>query len=350
MLGRLATLALVASACAGAVSPQDIPSDTPIHTLLSSAQMHLSKGETSDAIAYYDAAITKDPYDYLTYFKRATAFLSLGRANQATDDFQHVLSLKPGFESAHKELGRLRARAGDWDGAAEQYRDAGKSANSEMDELLEAKGAARLAELAEAAGDWDECAQQADIAIQVANRAVALRELRSKCRMAAGDYFQGLNDLRHVLQLRPGDTIPHVIISSTLFYAMGESENGLAQIRKCLQSDPDNKLCRKILKAEKAVDKAEQKINKLYDNERFSSGVKYLAPSADGSEKGLIIEVEEQVAELKKNGAIPENAPSLALGRLVGMACKGYYRVGASTLSIITDILSHRLLLTPITE
>ncbi|KAJ2904648.1 hypothetical protein MKZ38_007484 [Zalerion maritima] len=320
-----ATLAFAAS-CVTAISYQDIPSDLPVSSLLSSAQIHLSKGETSDALVYYDAAIAKDPSNYLTYFKRATTFLSLGRTNQATDDFNEVLSLKPGFEGAHAQLGKIRSRVADWDGAAKEYQNAGKGKGTEMDQLLEAQGAARLAVEAEKAGNWEECSHQATAAIMVANRAVSLRQLRSKCKIASGDILQGVNDLQHVLQMRPGDTTPHVTISATLFYAMGDSQQGLAQVRKCLQSDPDNKLCKRLMKAMKAVDKMEQKTNKLFEKGHFSSGVKNLAPSMDGSEKGLIAEAKEQVAELKKEGYIPENAPSLTLGRLVGMACKAYYR------------------------
>ena len=120
MLVRLSTLAFAASilsapSLVACLSASDIPSDTPVSRLLASAQSHLSKGETGDALVYYDAAIAKDPTNYLTFFKRATTYLSLGRTSQATEDFQRVLSLKPGFEGAHVQLGRLKARVGDWD-------------------------------------------------------------------------------------------------------------------------------------------------------------------------------------------------------------------------------------------
>src|ERR1044071_9652217 len=118
MLVRLSALAFAAGllstpALVVGFSPSDIPPDTPISKLLESAQSHLSKGETSDALAYYDAAIARDPNNYLTLFKRATTYLSMGRTSQATDDFNKVLSIKPGFEGAHVQLGKLKARGGD---------------------------------------------------------------------------------------------------------------------------------------------------------------------------------------------------------------------------------------------
>ena len=331
MLFRLAKWAFVASSAVGAVSLDQIPSDTPVSSLLRSAQSHLSGGKTADALVYFDAAIQKDPVDYLTYFKRATAYLSLGRINQATDDFTEVLRLKPGFESAHNQLGKIRSWAADWGGAASEYRKAGKGSGPEMDQLLKAEGASKLAAEAEKKGDWEACSKHADVAVMVAKRSISLRELRSRCKIASGNILQGINDLQHVLQLRPGDTKPHVVISASLFFAMGESEQGLAQIRKCLQSDPDNKLCKKVMWAEKSVDKLEQKALKLFEKGHFSSGVRNLIPSADGSEPGLIADVKAYVEDFKKEGYIPATAPSKTLARLVGMACKAYYSVSDET-------------------
>ncbi len=64
MLPRLSLLALAAGLLSSgpyivvpvsALSPKDIPSDTPISSLLASAQAHLSKGEANEALVYYDA-------------------------------------------------------------------------------------------------------------------------------------------------------------------------------------------------------------------------------------------------------------------------------------------------------
>lgn len=38
-----------------------------------------------------------DPNSYLNYYKRATAYLSLGRQQAALDDFDAILRLNPGF-------------------------------------------------------------------------------------------------------------------------------------------------------------------------------------------------------------------------------------------------------------
>lgn len=322
----LAATALTSTGFVQALSASDIPADTPISTLLSSAQSHLTKGETNEALTFYDAAVARDPNDYLTYFKRATTYLSLGRTSQATSDFNKVLQLKPDFEGAHLQLGKLKARGADWDGAVEHYLLAKqKQGSSEFEKLVEAQGAAKLAEAAAQKGNWDECISQASDAILVANRAPNLRELRIKCRFEKGEVEGAMGDLQHILQMKAGDTTPYLQISATTFYALGDIEQGIAQVKKCLHSDPESKPCKKLLKQEKNIDKTLAKVNKALERNQPMTAVKLLVPSGD--EPGLINEVEEQIKEHKKAGIIPELAPNVLLARLVETACQAYYEV-----------------------
>ncbi|KAK4108150.1 TPR-like protein [Canariomyces notabilis] len=326
MLVRLSTLAFAAgilstpSLVAG-LSSSDIPADTPVSRLLESAQAHLSKGETGDALVYYDAAIAKDPNNYLSLFKRATTYLSLGRTAQATDDFEKVLSIKPGFEGAHVQLGKLKARSAEWDAAREHYKKAKKT--EEIVALEEAHGAANLAEAAAKAENWEECVKQADDAILVASRALSLRELRARCAFERGAVERGMGDLQHILQMKPGDTSPHVKISAITFYALGDTQEGMAAIRRCLHSDPDSKVCKRLLKEEKLVDKVLQKVTKALEKNQHMTAVRQLVPSAEGD--GLIKEVKEQVSRLREDGTIPKAAGNVLVSRLVGMACQAYY-------------------------
>ena len=331
MLVPLSALAVTAtlfstSSLVVALSASDIPSDTPVSALLASAQSHLSRGETSDALVFYDAAINRDPSDYLTFFKRATTYLSMGRAVQATDDFNKVLSLKPGFEGAHVQLGKIKGRSGDWTAAREQYLLAKRKPDSdELVALEEAAGAETLATAADKAGNWEECVSQASTAILVASRSLSLREMRARCRFARGEVAGAIGDLQHVLQMKPGDTMPHVIISAVSFYGLGDLANGMAAIRKCLHSDPDSKMCKKLLKQEKAVDKVLQKVTKSLEKKQPMTAVRQLVPTGD--DEGLIKEVKDQVAALREDGAIPEASGHALLARIVEMACQAYYEV-----------------------
>ncbi|PWI72572.1 DnaJ and TPR domain protein [Purpureocillium lilacinum] len=321
-LSSLAAVTALASA-GQAVSPHDIPADLPVSALLTSAQTHLAKGETSDALVYYDAAVARDPNNYLTLFKRATTYLSLGRSSQATDDFNRVLALKPGFQGAHLQLGKIKAKVADWSAARAEYVAASKDPDSpELTELTEAEGAAVLAASALEAQQWDDCVIQAGVAILVASRAPSLRELRARCRFERGEVEEGMGDLQHVLHLRPGDTNPHLLISATTFYGLGDFDHGLAQIRKCLHSDPDSKVCKKLHRQQKAVQKSYSKAEAQINRGQTTTAGRSLVGTAE--EPGLVSIIRDQVEDLRKEGRIPPKARARLYEMAVEMTCQAY--------------------------
>lgn len=118
--GLLSSHSLVA-----AITPSEIPDDIPVSSLLNSANTHLAMGQTSDALTYYDVAISRDPNNYLTFFKRGATYLSLGRTTQAQSDFDKVLTIKPGFEGALIQRAKIKSKGGNWDAAKEDYLAAG---------------------------------------------------------------------------------------------------------------------------------------------------------------------------------------------------------------------------------
>jgi DnaJ homolog subfamily C member 3 len=330
MIIQLSVLAFAASLLSSnslvlALSASDIPSDTPISSLLSSANAHLAKGETNDALTYYDVAISRDPNNYLTYFKRGATYLSLGRMSQAQQDFDKVLSIKPGFEGALLQRAKIKSKNGDWDAAKKDYAAAGKAAGTGIAELEEAQGAAALAVEAEKKGNWEECIAQSGVAIMIASRNVALRQVRARCRFERGEVQEGTSDLLHVLQMQPGLTDPHIRISSILFFSLMDVERGMDQIRKCLHSDPDSKTCKKLHRREKTIEKELSRLNKFLEKKQYSSAVKLLVPS--GEEAGLIQDLKDDVAELRKDGTIPALAPNNLVAHVVEMACEAYSEV-----------------------
>ncbi|EHK23241.1 uncharacterized protein TRIVIDRAFT_36610 [Trichoderma virens Gv29-8] len=316
----LVTAALIS---AGAVLAQDIPSDVPVSVLLTSAQEHLTKGETNEALAYFDAAIARDPTNYLSFFKRATTYLSLGRANLATEDFNKVLSLKPGFPGAHIQLAKIKAKAADWDGARAEYTAGGEGSDSpDILSLTAAEESTKLAFAAEKDGRWEECVNHAGDAIVTASRYIPLRETRSHCRFERGELEEAIGDLRHVLQMRPGDISPHVVISAVSFYNLGDLDAGVGQIRKCLHSDPDSKVCKKIHKQQKAVIKTFTKVNGQLNKGQFTTASRGLVGTAEDT--GLLPTVKEQIDELRQEGRIPAQGRVILYEQLVEMVCQAY--------------------------
>ena len=204
---------------AAALSPSNISPDTPVASLISEANTHLAKGETSDAITYYDVAISRDPNNYLTLFKRGATYLSLGRTAQALSDFDAALQIKDDFEGALIQRAKIMSSYGDWEAARKNYLAAGHAGN-DLAELGEAEGAAKLAADAEKKKDMEGCITHAGVAIMVANKNLALRQLRARCRFERGEMQEGISDLAHVLHIQPGLIDPHLQISSVQFFSL----------------------------------------------------------------------------------------------------------------------------------
>lgn len=65
--------------------------------------------------------IEGDSNNYLTYFKRGTVYLALGKAKNALSDFDQVLILKPDFTSARISRGTIHLKQGEYDLAQLDY-------------------------------------------------------------------------------------------------------------------------------------------------------------------------------------------------------------------------------------
>lgn len=330
MITRLSFLALGAlllpSPFVHCISPSEIPSDTPIASLVSSAKSHLAQGSANDALTYFDVAISRDPRNYLTIFQRGATYLSLGKNDKASQDFDKVLTIRPDFEGALLQRAKIKSRNADWVAAKDDYVRAKKTKSAEFTQLEEAWGAASLASDAEKAGDWESCVGHAGTAIMVASTALKLRKLRARCRFERGEVLEGVSDLAHALQISPSAIEPHMQISAMMFYSMADRDKGIEQMRKCLRSDPDSKTCSKLFRREKQLDKVLKQASGLKEKRQFNSAVKLLVGTAE--DPGLMQDVKEDVKECKEAGHIHKHSPDELYSNLVEMACECYTEVG----------------------
>jgi DnaJ family protein C protein 3 len=276
-------------------------------------------------LVYLDAAISRDPTNYLTVFQRGATYLSLGRRSQARDDFDRVLQLKPNFESALLQRARLKSNVADWSGALDDLEKAGKKHSPEYKELESARGAATRALDAEKNGAWETCLMEANTAMTKASASLNLRRSRAHCRFEKGELEEGISDLVHTLQISPGLIDPHLQISSMLFYTLNDSDRGLSQIRKCLHSDPDSKPCNKLYRREKQLDKRVRKLQDSVAARKFNNVLNLLV-GVDG-EPGLIEDVKGDVKQARETGHIFSESQGLLYATLIERACEAYNEV-----------------------
>jgi DnaJ family protein C protein 3 len=71
---------------------------------LEMGKMFLSKGQFSDALTHYHAAVDLDPENYQTLYRRATVYLAMGKSKSALPDLDTVVKLKPDFVSVLIQL------------------------------------------------------------------------------------------------------------------------------------------------------------------------------------------------------------------------------------------------------
>lgn len=324
MIIRLSSIALgllSASPLARALSPSDIAPDTPVSQLIKDASVKLATGNTQEALVYFDVAIARDPQNYLTFFRRGAAYLSLGRTAQAQNDFDKVLQLKPGFEGALVQRAKIRARKADWALARSDYEAAGKT--DEIAQLEEAQAAVLLAEEAVSKGDWESCITHAGTAILVAGAAYDIRKMRATCRFEKGEVVEGISDLQHLLQINTGVIAPHLQSSAMAFYSLGETDKGLKHIAQCLQSDPDSKECMRLRRREKNLEKTLKKVRSFFEKRQYATASKLLIDRGE-DEPGLLKEVKQDFQDYVEAGYIFKNSPQGLYQTLVEMTCEAY--------------------------
>lgn len=149
--------------------------------------------------------------------------------------------------------------------------------------------------------------------------------MRSQCRFERGELEEGMSDLQHILNMRPGDTKPHLLVSATTFYGLGDLDNGITQIKKCLHSDPESKVCKKLHKQEKAVKKTLDKATAQLKRGQPTTAGRTLVGTSE--ESGLLNDVEEQIAQLRTDGHIPPAASPALYNTIIEMVCQAYSEV-----------------------
>lgn len=66
----------------------------------------------------------EDPNNYLTYYKRGTVYLALGKAKSALSDFDKVIDLKPDFVAARVQRGNVYLKQADLEKAEQDLKEA----------------------------------------------------------------------------------------------------------------------------------------------------------------------------------------------------------------------------------
>ncbi|XP_047107810.1 dnaJ homolog subfamily C member 3 [Schistocerca piceifrons] len=238
----------------------------------------LGRGQLQDALSHYHAALEGDPANYLTYFKRATVYLALGKSKFALMDLDRVLELKPDFTAARLQRGNVHLKQAQLQEALRDYTDVLQENPFNEEALL---GQSRVEpamydiQLAERYVEMGECSAAIDTitkVIEVCPWASHLRELRADCHVALGDTMSAISDIRSTTKLE-SDNIVGFLKLSRLLYQLGQAQESLKEIRECLRLDPEHKECFPFYKKVKKVDKFLQDMETAANNKDYTKCV-----------------------------------------------------------------------------
>ncbi|KAL3282992.1 hypothetical protein HHI36_006149 [Cryptolaemus montrouzieri] len=267
------------------VDVSEAASQAEINRHLELGKECLAKGQLADALSHYHSAVDGDPSNYLTYFKRGTVYLALGKAKNALSDLDRVLDLNPDFTPAKVNRGIIHLKQANYDLAQLDFYNVLRSDpyNVEANEYLEridpAKERKRAAEYYYGHDDYINAIQLVTEALETSPWAASLYELRAEMHLANNDYMAAVSDIRSTTKLQSDNTEGFFKLSQ-LLYKMGHATEALKSIRECLKLDPDDKDCfpfyKKIKKVEKFLTEAETALEEKQYTECISNAEKVL--------------------------------------------------------------------------
>ncbi|KAF5386533.1 hypothetical protein D9757_005915 [Collybiopsis confluens] len=319
---RIPTLAAVFSLTVSVLADASGSLSPPgLLPLINTANLLLSKGQYNDAARAYSEAIDQSPADYLLYYKRATAYLSLSRHTAALEDFSKVLSLTSNtFDNAHLMKARIHAKEGDFDQVRLSINAYTKSLNSqgrpidssatellqsveESEKLLEKARKEKKAQL------WTACAESCSNIIRgTASHSIEVRIMRAECQLAAGDVEGSVGDLTRLAVLLPPSAsmelqvriwrLSYFLLPPTQGGDDGPSSNtALAPLKACLHYDPDSKTCLPLHRLAKSLEKSFSKLEEALQKEDWRAAINLMTDSGKGKEKDLWGRYEEAMKE-----------------------------------------------------
>lgn len=252
----------------------------------------LARGQFSDALTHYHAAVEGDPHNYLTYFKRGTVYYALGKAKFSLADFSKVLELKSDFTAARANRASVHLKLASYNDAKEDYYEVYRQDRSnedalamyhKIDELVED---VQLAEAYYRGHDFAAAVELTGRLLEYSPWSAHLRQLRAESYIGLNDVLAAISDIRSATRLQQDSTAGYFRLA-TLLYQLGHVNDALKEIRECLKLDPEHSDCFPLYKKIKKVDKL------LTDGQQSKDGGDYQGCMASARK---VLRVESEAA------------------------------------------------------
>ncbi|XP_044141472.1 dnaJ homolog subfamily C member 3-like [Bufo gargarizans] len=186
----------------------------------------LAAGQLADALSHFHSAIDGDPDNYQAYYRRATAYLAMGKSKAAIPDLSRVIELKPDFTSARLQRGQLLLKQGKLDEAEEDFKRVLKSNPSDQEEKEATSQLAKSDEIQRTRSqgiaaynqkDYTTAESLLNIVLETCVWDAEIRELRAECYINQGEPRKAISDLKAASKLKSDNTVafyksqPHIL-------------------------------------------------------------------------------------------------------------------------------------------
>ncbi|XP_069805635.1 dnaJ homolog subfamily C member 3-like [Dendropsophus ebraccatus] len=238
----------------------------------------LAAGQLAEALSHYHSAVDGDPKNYLTYYKRATVYLAMGKFKSALPDLSKAIELKPDFLAARLQRGNILLKQGDIHQAKEDFHivlvssPSNEEAKSQLERAQEVEVHRDEAWRAYNQEDYVGTVSWLEKVVEYSPWDPSMRELRSECYLHNGDLTKAIQDLKPATKLR-NDNRAAFLKLSKLYYIMGEHEESLSHIRECLKLDQDDKDCHSHYKQVKKLSRQLEAAEELIRDQRYEAAV-----------------------------------------------------------------------------
>lgn len=280
----------------------------------------VSAGQLSDALSHYHAAVEGDSSNFLTYFKRATVLMAMGRSRSALPDLDESIKLNPKFYQAFLQRGNVYLKRGEPDMAHIDFEvvlrldNNNEAALKQLSVIEPFKTHVLNGDSLMDMGDYQTAIEELTKALEIAPWDAMLRAKRGECYEVMGELYKAIADIKTTTRLTSDNTAGFLQICR-LQYQMGELEDALREIRECLKLDPDHKDCFSLYKKLKKLNKQFSAAQDLINGASYSDAIQKLEQALKTEPKHhfYVVKAKGQICHCHRmNGDVDKTLDSCA--------------------------------------
>lgn len=259
----MAVIRLTVALCLGCALAQDAGGAASAGKLRSAADVAFTEGRLDEAVRLYSQVIRLEPKNERNYYKRFRAYQRQRKFQQALQDLNAALAIKPQYKQCVagrakvlRQLGRCEEALADL-GALSKLDPGHKDL---VDRELVQRCADSLVKAGESArrGDLPGAREALGVALEAAEAAAGLLMQRGDLSMRLGDLYEAAADYGRAIKLE-GDNIAALQKRGEAYYALGEHELAVNHFREGLRMDPEHPGCKALHKKLRSMMKKEAK-------------------------------------------------------------------------------------------